>query len=50
MHRTEVLYQLFDNITVQLNALLGRPLVTAGSPAPVQPLFERLQFDVTYKF
>jgi hypothetical protein len=50
MHRTEVLYQLFDNITLQWNALLGRPLVTAGSPAPVQPLFERLQFDVTYKF
>jgi hypothetical protein len=25
-------------------------LVTASSPPPVQPLWERLQFDVTYKF
>ena len=50
IHRTEVLYQLFQNVTLQLNALIGRPLVTAGSPPPVQPLWERLQFDVTYKF
>ena len=50
IHRSEVLYQLFRNVTLQLNALFGRPLVTAGSPPPVQPLWERLQFDVTYKF
>ncbi len=50
MHRAEILYQLFQNVTLQLNALIGRPLVTAGSPPPVQPLWERLQFDVTYKF
>jgi hypothetical protein len=50
IHRTEVLYQLFHNVTLQLNALIGRPLATAGSTAPVQPLWERLQFDVTYKF
>jgi len=50
MHRTEVLYQLFDNIALQFNALLGRPLISAGSPPPAQPLFERLQFDMTYKF
>ena len=50
IHRPEILYQLFDNVTLQLNGLFGRPLVTAGSPAPVQPLWERLQFDVTYKF
>jgi len=50
MHRAEILYQLFQNITLQLNALIGRPLVNAGSPPPVQPLWERLQFDVTYKF
>jgi hypothetical protein len=50
IHRSEVLYQLFDNVTLQLNALIGRPLVTAGSPAPAQPLWERLQFDMTYKF
>jgi alkylhydroperoxidase family enzyme len=50
IHRAEVLYQLFRNVTLQLNALVGRPLVTAGSPPPVQPLWERLQFDVTYKF
>jgi hypothetical protein len=50
IHRSEILYQLFDNVTLQLNGLFGRPLVTAGSPAPVQPLWERLQFDVTYKF
>jgi hypothetical protein len=50
IHRSEVLYQLFQNVTLQLNALIGRPLVTAGSPPPVQPLWERLQFDVTYKF
>ncbi len=50
IHRTEVLYQLFRNVTLQLNALIGRPLVTAGSPPPAQPLWERLQFDVTYKF
>jgi Putative porin len=50
IHRPEILYQLFPNVTLQLNALLGRPLVTAGSPAPAQPLWERLQFDMTYKF
>ena len=50
IHRSEVMYQLFRNVTLQLNALIGRPLVTAGSPPPVQPLWERLQFDVTYKF
>jgi hypothetical protein len=50
IHRTEVLYQLFQNVTLQLNALIGRPLVNAGSPPPVQPLWERLQFDVTYQF
>jgi putative porin len=50
IHRSEVLYQLFQNVTLQLNALIGRPLVTAGSPPPVQSLWERLQFDVTYKF
>jgi hypothetical protein len=49
IHRTEVLYELFRNVTLQLNALIGRTLGTAGSP-PVQPLWERLQFDVTYKF
>ncbi len=50
IHRSEVMYQLFRNVTLQLTALIGRPLVTAGSPPPVQPLWERLQFDVTYKF
>ena len=50
IHRSEVLYQLFRNVTLQLNALIGRPLATAGSSSPVQPLWERLQFDVTYKF
>jgi hypothetical protein len=50
IHRSEVLYQVFRNVTLQLNALIGRPLVTAGSPPPVQPLWERLQFDMTYKF
>jgi hypothetical protein len=50
IHRSEIMYQLFRNVTLQLNALIGRPLVTAGSPPPVQPLWERLQFDVTYKF
>jgi hypothetical protein len=49
IHRSEVLYELFRNVTLQLNALIGRTLGTAGSPA-VQPLWERLQFDVTYKF
>jgi hypothetical protein len=50
IHRSEILYQLFDNVTLQLNGMFGRPLVDAGSPAPAQPLWERLQFDVTYKF
>jgi hypothetical protein len=50
IHRSEIQYELFRNVTLQLNALIGRPLVTAGSPPPVQPLWERLQFDVTYKF
>ncbi len=50
IHRPEILYQLFDNVTLQLNGLFGRPLGSAGSPAPVQPLWERLQFDMTYKF
>jgi hypothetical protein len=49
IHRSEVMYQLFRNVTLQLNALIGRTLGTAGSP-PLQPLWERLQFDVTYKF
>jgi hypothetical protein len=49
IHRSEVLYELFRNVTLQLNVLIGRTLGTAGSP-PVQPLWERLQFDVTYKF
>jgi hypothetical protein len=50
MHRAEILYQLFDNVTLQLIGLFGRPLVTGGSPAPAQPLWKRLQFDMTYKF
>jgi hypothetical protein len=50
IHRPVIWYQLFDNVTLQLNGLFGRPLVTAGSPAPAQPLWERLQFDMTYKF
>jgi hypothetical protein len=49
IHRSEIMYQLFRNVTLQLNALIGRSLGTAGSP-PLQPLWERLQFDVTYKF
>jgi hypothetical protein len=50
VHRPEISYQLFDNVTLQWNGLFGRPLVTAGSPAPAQPLLERLQFDMIYKF
>jgi hypothetical protein len=50
IHRSEIMYELFRNVTLQLNALIGRPLVTTGSPPPAQPLWERLQFDVTYKF
>jgi hypothetical protein len=50
IHRSEILYQLFDRVTLQLNGLFGRPLVTAGSPPPAQPLLERLQFDMTYTF
>jgi hypothetical protein len=49
-HRPEISYQLFDNVTLQFNGLFGRPLVTAGNPAPVQPLLERLQLDMIYKF
>jgi hypothetical protein len=48
IHRPEIMYQLFDNVTLQLNGLFGRQLVTASSP--LQPLWERLQFDMTYKF
>jgi hypothetical protein len=50
IHRPEILYQLFNNVTLQFNALIGRPLVNAGTPPPVQPLWERLQFDMTYLF
>jgi hypothetical protein len=50
MHRPEISYQLFDNVTLQFNGLFGRPLAAAGRPAPAQPLWERLQFDMTYKF
>ena len=50
IHRSEILYQLFDRVTLQLNGLFGRPLAAAGSPPPVQPLLERLQFDMTYTF
>ena len=50
IHRPEILYQLFDNVTLQWNGLFGRPLADAGGPAPVQPLWKRLQFDMTYKF
>jgi hypothetical protein len=48
IHRPEILYQLFQNVTLQLNGLIGRPQVTSSSP--LQPLWERLQFDVIYKF
>jgi hypothetical protein len=50
IHRPEVMYQLFDNVTLQLNGLFGRPLADAGTKGAVQPLWERLQFDMTYKF
>jgi hypothetical protein len=50
IHRSEIMYELFRNVALELNALIGRPLATAGSPSPVQPLWKRLQFDVTYKF
>ena len=50
MHRPEILYQLFDNVTLQLNGLFGRPLADAGNRGAAQPLWERLQFDMTYKF
>ncbi len=50
IHRPEILYQLFDNVTLQMNGLFGRPLADAGNRGPVQPLWERFQFDVTYKF
>jgi len=50
IHRPEILYQLFDNVTLQMNGLFGRPLADAGSRGPVQPLWERFQFDMTYKF
>lgn len=50
IHRSEVLYQLFQNVTLQFNVLIGRPLVDAGSLPPAQPLWERLQFDATYLF
>ncbi len=48
IHREEILYQLFHNVTLQWIGLIGRPLVTGSSP--LQPLWERLQFDVIYKF
>jgi hypothetical protein len=50
IHRPELMYQLFDNVTLQLNGLFGRPLADAGTKGVVQPLWERLQFDMTYKF
>lgn len=50
IHRPEILYQLFDNVTLQMNGLFGRPLADAGTKGAVQPLWERLQFDMTYKF
>jgi len=50
MHRPEILYQLFENVTLQINGLFGRPLADAGTKGAVQPLWERLQFDMTYKF
>jgi hypothetical protein len=50
IHRPEILYQLFDNVTLQLNGLFDRPLGDAGNRGPAQPLWERLQFDMTYKF
>ena len=50
IHRSEILYQLFDNVTLQMNGLFGRPLADAGNRGPVQPLWERFQFDMTYKF
>jgi hypothetical protein len=50
IHRTEIMYQLFDNVTLQLNGLFGRPLRDAGTKGATQPLWERLQFDMTYKF
>jgi len=50
IHRPEILYQLFDRVTLQWNGLFGRPLADAGNRSPAQPLWKRLQFDMTYAF
>jgi hypothetical protein len=49
-HRVEVLYQAYKNVQLNFIGLFGRPLVTAGSPAPAESFVKRLQFDVVYKF
>jgi hypothetical protein len=48
-HRVEVFYQAYRNITLGFTGLFGRPLNWHTSAAP-EPILERLQFDVVYKF
>ena len=47
-HKFEVDYQVYRAVGLSFTALLGRPLVTASTP--LQPFYERMQFDVNYKF
>jgi hypothetical protein len=49
-HRLGAFYQAYPNIQLGFTGFFGRPLVTASSPAPVEDILKRLQFDVVYKF
>lgn len=49
-HRVEVFYQAYKNVQLAWTGLFGRPLVSASSPAPAEPLLKRLQFDIVYRF
>jgi Putative porin len=49
-HRIEAFYQAWKPIQLAFTGLFGRPLVTATSPAPAEPILKRFQFDVIYKF
>jgi Putative porin len=48
-HRTEVLYQAYNNVTLAFTGFLGRPL-NWGKTTPPEDILQRYQFDVIYKF
>jgi hypothetical protein len=48
-HRFELFYQAHKNILFEFTGLFGRPLNWGKTTAP-EPILDRMQFDVIYKF